>query len=107
MSSGEGGRPPRTSRRYSGISSSDEGVPWAINRTPVTCPYHGPTLNRFSVLGSRFWVRFEVLGSAEPRTQQRTEGSAEPGTQHRTEGSAEPGTQHRTENREPRTQNRS
>src|SRR5258706_10059316 len=33
MSSGDGGRPPRTRRRYSGISSSDEGVPWAIRRT--------------------------------------------------------------------------
>src|SRR3954471_19012157 len=33
MSSGEGGRPPRTRRRYSGISASDDGVPWAINRT--------------------------------------------------------------------------
>ena len=35
---GDGGRPPRTRRRYSGISSSDDGVPCAIRRTPVIVP---------------------------------------------------------------------
>ena len=31
----EGGRPPRTRCRYSGISSSQSGVPCAISSTPV------------------------------------------------------------------------
>src|SRR6185369_7634344 len=35
MSSADGARPPRTTFRYSGISSRDDGVPWAISNTPV------------------------------------------------------------------------
>src|SRR5712671_733033 len=35
MSSGDGGRPPRTAFKYSGMSARDEGVPWAIRRTAV------------------------------------------------------------------------
>src|SRR5712691_13571913 len=48
MSSEDAGRPPRTRRRYSGISSSDSGVPWAIRRTPVIFSYtsRGPTYSR-------------------------------------------------------------
>ena len=36
LSSGDGGRPPRTRVRYSGMSSSDSGVPCASSRTAFT-----------------------------------------------------------------------
>src|SRR5665213_3850100 len=44
MSSGDGGRPPRTTRRYSGISSSEDGVPWALRRTADFTPLLLPCL---------------------------------------------------------------
>src|SRR5262249_17788 len=39
MSSSDGGRPPRTRRRYSGISSIEDGVPWAMRRTPILATF--------------------------------------------------------------------
>ena len=49
------GRPPRTSVRYSGISSKEDGVPCAINNTPtravtgVVFRAIGPSLASFGV----------------------------------------------------------